>query len=272
MVSGIYCIRNTVDGKMYIGRSTNLAKREKTHFWMLKKNRHFNVHLQRAYNLNPDVFKFEILEECAKDLLNDKEVFYISKYKTMDMEHGYNLCEGGKATTGRKFSEETLKKMSEKRKGYKYSKEVIEKRKQSLKEHLASDPEFARQYHEKMSQNIKNIPSWKKSHPCPEWRKKEISEFFKGRKITDEHKQKLRELYSGEGSLSAKLTQSEVIEMRLRFLNGEPRMSIAKDFPNMHPNTIYDIVKGKRWKCLPNSIEELERIKYGTKIYANAEH
>ena len=60
MESGIYQIINTVDGKRYIGRSNHLDKRWKMHSWLLKANRHFNVHLQRAYNLNPNAFKFEI--------------------------------------------------------------------------------------------------------------------------------------------------------------------------------------------------------------------
>ena len=190
----------------------------------------------------------------------------------MDMEYGYNLCEGGQATDGYKFTDEQKKKISEKNKGRKYSRETIEKRKQSLKEHLERDPVFAARLKQKQSENAKNIPNWKRSHPMSEERKKQVREQFRGMKRTEEHKQKLRELYKGEKSLSAKLKESEVIEMRLRFLNGEPRMSIAKDFPFMHPNTIFDIVKGKRWKYLPNSIEELERIKNGTQILADAEH
>lgn len=272
MKSGIYQIRNTANGKRYIGRTIDLHKREITHFWALRNNRHNNKFMQKAYNKEPNAFVFEVVEYCETGMLNEREVYWISHYNTMDDRFGYNLCEGGKSTTGYHFTDETKKKLSEKRKGYKYSREVVEQRKKTLKEHLANDPEFARQYHEKMVQNAKNIPGWKKSHPCPEWRKKEISERMKGRPITDEHKQKLRELYKGEGSLSAKLTESEVIEMRLRFLNGEPRLSIAKDFPDMHPNTIYDIVKGKRWKYLPNNIKELEELKNGTTLYANAEY
>ena len=96
-----------------------------------------------------------------------------------------------------------------------------------------------------------------------EERKRQVSELFKGRPISEQHKEKLRELYKGEKSLTAKLKESEVIDMRLRFLKGEPRLSIAKDYPQLHPNTVYDIVKCKRWKHIPNSIEELERMKDG---------
>lgn len=274
MASGIYCIRNTADGKRYIGRTVDLHKREVTHFWALKNNRHNNNHMQRAYNKNPNALVFEPIELCEKDKLNEREIYWIAYYNTMDDRFGYNQCEGGKTTTGYHFSEETKKKMSEKRKGVKYSKEVIEKRKRSLEEHMKRDPEFAKHVRESRltSEKLIGKSTWNKGRHCPEWLKKANSERMMGRPITEEHKEKLRKLYSGEGSLSAKLTQSEVIEMRLRFLNGEPRLSIAKDFPNMHPNTIYDIVKGKRWKHIPNSIEELERLKNGTEVSTVTQH
>lgn len=267
MKSGIYQIRNTVDGKRYIGRTVDFTKRKQMHFWELGNNRHYNRHLQGAYNINPNAFVFEIIEECEIDKLNDREVYWIANYDTMDESKGYNLCEGGKTTTGYHFSEESKKKMSEKRKGVTYSREVIEKRKRSLQEHMERDPEFAERVKQTRITSAKaRGSSWNKGRPCPEWLKKLNSERQKGRIITEEHKEKLRELYKGENSLSAKLKESEVIDMRLRFLNGESRLSIAKDYPNMHPNTIYDIVKGKRWKHIPNSINELERLKYGTKI------
>ncbi len=272
MKSGIYCIRNTVDGKRYIGRTVDFTKRKRMHFWMLENNRHFNIHMQRAYALNPSAFKFEILEECEKSQLNDREVYWISYYKTMDDKCGYNLCEGGKSTTGRKTTEETKRKISEKNRGTKFSQETIEKRKRTLQEHMEKDPVLAERVRKsRMSaERLKGKPSWNKGRKCPEWLKERNRQINLGKKRTEEHKQKLRELFSGEGSLSAKLTENEVVEMRLRFLKGEPRMSIAKDFPNMHPNTIYDIVKGKRWKHIPNSIKELERLKHGTEILANS--
>lgn len=267
MNSGIYRIRNVADGKMYIGRTTDLTKREKTHFWMLKANRHFNIHLQRAYNLNPDALVFEVLEECDKNLLNEKEVFYIALYKTMDMKFGYNLCEGGKSTTGRKFSEETLKKMSENRKGIKFSQEVIERRKRSLKEHIERDPEFAAYYREYCGKGARNKPSWNKGRKASEETRKKLSLAQKGKKkMSDSQKKKLSELYKGEKSITAILTEQEAINLKIRFLNGEPRMDIARSVPKVSPQTVYDCVTGRRWKHLPNSIKELERLKYGREI------
>lgn len=272
MESGIYCIRNIVDGKMYIGRSNHLPKRRKTHEWLLRENRHFNVHLQRAYNLNPKAFVFEVLEECDENLLNEKEVFYISKYNTMNMEYGYNLCEGGKSTTGRICTDETRAKISAKTRGRKCSEDVVKKRTQSLKDHIANDPEFARYHYEYCSKGAKGKPSWNKGRPCSEEKKKHLSELFKGKpRKSEKDKQHMRELFTGEKSCSAILTEKEAIDLKIRFLNGEKRMDIARSFPKVSPQTIYDCVKGRRWKHLPNSIEELERMKNGRKISQTTE-
>ena len=48
--SGIYQIRNLVNGKIYVGSSVNLETRKTPHYWELENNRHNNQHLQRAYN------------------------------------------------------------------------------------------------------------------------------------------------------------------------------------------------------------------------------
>lgn len=270
MESGIYQIINTVDGKRYIGRSNHLDKRWKLHSWMLRTNRHFNPHLQRAYNLDPNAFKFEVLEYCDVEDLNEKEVFYIAKYKTMDMAYGYNLCEGGKSSTGRVCTEETKEKISKKKKGYKCKKEDIEKRKRSLKEHIANDPEFAKYHHDYCAKGAKGKPSWNKGRPCSEEKKRHLSELFKGKpRMTEEQKKKMHERFKGEGSVTAILTEKEVVDIRLRFLKGEKRMDIARSMPHVSPQTIYDTITNRRWKHIPNTLEELERIKNGTEILPN---
>ena len=48
--SGIYSIRNSVNNKIYIESSCNLKRRILRHKTELKHNKHYNKHLQRAYN------------------------------------------------------------------------------------------------------------------------------------------------------------------------------------------------------------------------------
>jgi excinuclease UvrABC nuclease subunit len=46
MKSGIYCIKNIINDKMYIGSAVNLKTRRYEHFHFLTKNKHHNRHLQ----------------------------------------------------------------------------------------------------------------------------------------------------------------------------------------------------------------------------------
>ena len=48
---GIYKIYNNLDNKVYIGQTKNLEKRFSQHIDHLRRNKHFNNHLQNAYNI-----------------------------------------------------------------------------------------------------------------------------------------------------------------------------------------------------------------------------
>ena len=93
MNSGIYKITNKKNNKVYIGSSINLKSREYKHFWMLRKNIHDNIFLQRSFNKDGiENFIFEIIDNCGYDLLIDMENFFITQYRSTNMEHGYNLA------------------------------------------------------------------------------------------------------------------------------------------------------------------------------------
>lgn len=112
---GIYKITNTANGKVYIGQSVNIKHRWACHKYELENNVHKNPHLQRAYNQNPNAFKFEIECICREEDLNKLEIFYINKYNSRNDKFGYNLNEGGDGA-GR-MSEETKAKLSKAKMG-----------------------------------------------------------------------------------------------------------------------------------------------------------
>lgn len=258
MNSGIYSITNRDNGKRYIGRTVNFEKRKTMHMWQLNNNRHFNNHLQRAWNKGEHL-EFEIIERCPSEMCNEREVFWIEHFHAQDMRYGYNLCDGGKATAGYRFTDEQKKKISDSRKGYKCKPEDVQKRVDSLHKHMEDDPDFAKRLSAQKAERWKGKPSWNKGIPCPEWKKKLLSEKLKGKKITDAHKEKLKQLYSGEGSKTAKLKKSDVVHIRYRFLCGDKQADIAKDYP-VTPQTIYDIIRNRRWKSVPNTMKELEAL------------
>jgi group I intron endonuclease len=75
--SGIYCILNIVNNKIYIGSSKNLQERLTNHKIMLKNNKHYNNILQNSYNkYGEHNFIYNILEFCnIKDLIKKEQKF-----------------------------------------------------------------------------------------------------------------------------------------------------------------------------------------------------
>lgn len=93
-ISGIYCIKNTINGKRYIGQSNDIKNRFRQHKSKLNNNKHPNNLLQNAWNkYGCAAFEFNVVEECSVEELNDKEVYYIQRFKTFGQ--GYNLSVGG---------------------------------------------------------------------------------------------------------------------------------------------------------------------------------
>lgn len=115
---GIYALRNTDNGKVYIGQSKNLSHRKSCHFSDLVCKKHSNKSLSEDYEKNPKSIVFEILCKCDASDLNDLEKYYIRKFNSTDPNCGYNIEGGG--IKNKIVSEITKKKMSESQKGNKH--------------------------------------------------------------------------------------------------------------------------------------------------------
>lgn len=155
MDSGIYIIRNTVNGKVYIGQSRRISNREYSHFRTLEKGTHYNKHLQRSYNTyGRDAFVFEVIEWCDVSELDEREKYYIKKYDSMNINKGYNNEGGGNVGKevsermreakrgannpmyGKKPSEETKEKMRKASRGH--NTKLTEEQVYQLKEDLVN--------------------------------------------------------------------------------------------------------------------------------------
>jgi hypothetical protein len=61
-LGGIYEIRNTIDGKRYVGSSTNIERRWRHHAYQLRGGCHYNRYLQNAWNKHGELaFEFKVL-------------------------------------------------------------------------------------------------------------------------------------------------------------------------------------------------------------------
>jgi len=115
-MSGIYCIANTVDGKMYVGSAWNFRKRWNAHRRQLRMGVHHNLHLQRAWDLSGEqAFVFDVLELVESEQLIEREQFWIDFLKSC--EEGYNFAPTAGSRAGLKASSETKERMSSARAG-----------------------------------------------------------------------------------------------------------------------------------------------------------
>lgn len=97
-VSGVYIIRCSTDKKVYVGRSFNIRKRIKKHKNALSNGRHRNKYLQRAYDLHgKSSFEYYLRERLpAKDeILHAREVYWVKVYGSLDYATGFNLVAPG---------------------------------------------------------------------------------------------------------------------------------------------------------------------------------
>ena len=100
MNSGIYQIKNKVNGKVYIGQAIDVYERRSKHLSALRNNHHFNPHLQRAWDkYGPKAFEWSFVEACPIDQLQEREKYWVEK--TNAFYGGYNRTLGGDGTPGR---------------------------------------------------------------------------------------------------------------------------------------------------------------------------
>ena len=124
--SGIYQIRNTLNGHLYVGSAKDIYQRWCTHRGDLRRNVHHSSYLQNAWNkYGKDSFVFEVLELCPKE-----QLLWVEQDFLDDLCPEYNINPVAGNRLGVMFTDEIRKKISLALTGIKRSEET--KRKISL--------------------------------------------------------------------------------------------------------------------------------------------
>lgn len=221
IISGIYCIENVITNKKYIGQSINIEDRWYKHKYALRRGTHDNEHLQNAWNkYGEENFDFYIVETCKCEELNDKEVYYINLYNTLNYNYGYNMQSGGQNS---RPNEEVRKKLSD-----------------SLKRTYQENEELRKR------SSINALNQWAN----PEIKKKIMGENngMYGKHHTDETRKKMRENRIKKPSPKRNTTPVLCIELNRVFKDA---VTACKELglKSTLTGSIFAVCKGERKTC-----------------------
>lgn len=219
--SGVYIIRNLINGKVYVGSSVNVIGRWGEHRNSLEKNCHGNFKLQRAWNkYGADNFEFVRIKTCGLDDLLYYEQQAIHSFDSV--KNGYNISPTAGNTLGTKCSEKTKAKIRAGNKGKipwnkgktgVFSPEMLRRRGMALKNRRRS-----KKTREKMSKAMKN-----KIRSDEYWEKFS----FKGRHHTDKTKEKMS--ISSIGHIVSPATREKISKANKgRIVTPEAREKMSK--------------------------------------------
>lgn len=200
----------------------------------LKAGKHHSCHLQRAWDRDgEDVFVFELLEECERLDLVDREQYWIDVYHAADDRFGYNIAPKAYSKLGVRASIDTKKRMSENRRGSQNANALLDEDqvvriKELLAEHktiVSVADEFGVSYF--VIWDIAVGHRWQHVHV----------DGFTPKKMGPP---------LGEANGSAKLTAAEVGRIKTRLVSGESWIQIANSL-GVDRRVIHDILTGKKW-------------------------
>lgn len=244
------------NGKVYIGiTSMNPPeKRWKNGLGYSKQN--FMSKAIEKYGWNN--IQHEVLyDELTKNEAEQIEIKLIAEHKSNQKEYGYNVSNGGN-TVG-KHSEETRKKMSESKKGIKFS----DAHKRNLSE--SKQGERHPNYGKKLSEETKrNISKSKQGHVVSEETREKLRKANIGKHHTEKTRDKIRKVNTERHHTEEhKRKISESLKGRKLSEETKKKISESKKGEN-HPNygkkrkpeTVEKIIKAhiKKIKCIETGI------------------
>ena len=235
---GIYKITNKINNQSYIGQSVDIEKRKKEHLRNISDYNLNNSIYQALRKYGQENFSFEVLEECNKEELNDKEVYWISFYDSYN--NGYNMTPGGDfnpSNVPEIVEKRTKKLLTDKEINIKLSHKGESNGNSKLKENdvIAIRKAYAEGkqisevyplYQEKISYSGFQYcwlgKTWKNIMP----------EVFQQRKT--------------ENNGGSKTSRNEIYQLRLDYMNGLTNQELQNKY-NKTYGTVRRIIKMERW-------------------------
>ena len=244
----IYKIQFVGSDRFYIGSAIDFAKRKYSHLSSLRKERHRNIQLQKAFlKYGEENITFEILENIEDvSILIEREQTWIDKY---DFELIYNICNFAGNTYGRKHT-------------------TYSKRKMSLNHHNVAgnsnpmygvvgekNPNYGKKHtlatRRKISRALKSRTPWNKGIKRPEHSDRMTGENnpFHGKRHSAETREKMKQKrhISQMSKGGKKLTIELVREIRQRYVEDNISISaLAREY-KLSRNYCSKLLKGEHW-------------------------
>ena len=209
---------NPENGKSYIGFSKHTLEKRKRQHYISKKLEIFHKAI-RQWGI--ESFSWKVLSVVENSMKGSTEKKAIKVYNTLS-PNGYNSTTGGEG--GYELSEETRRKLSERqmgKKNHRFGKHLSDETKQKISKALIGEnsPFFG-----KIGEDAPNFGN----HHTEETRRK-LSDFNKGKHLSDETKQKISKALIGENSpLFGKHPSNETIRKMSESHKGENNAMFGK--------------------------------------------
>lgn len=237
-MTGIYIIKNTINNLVYIGQAYNIERRWKVHYAIGKKDCstkyvEYNNQIHTAMRkLGRENFYLEVLEECEKEKLNEREKYWIKYYNSY--KNGYNGTEGGDFNSADKSGENNGRALLTEKDVY-YIRECYNN-------HIPFRevyPLFQNKISKRGLQKVWSFENWKNIHP--EYNNEENKHWH-----SHEAKANPSEIAANN---KRHFSKEQVIEMRKLFENGMSVVEIWRKFyPEVAKSTVNNAIKRITYK------------------------
>ncbi|CAK0764711.1 putative GIY-YIG domain-containing protein [Gammaproteobacteria bacterium] len=242
----IYRIKNTINNKVYIGKTIQKFQcRKSSHVCSLNNGKHKNLHLLKSWNkYGEKSFIFDIIDNCSKENINEREVYWISFYNSFNENFGYNKTKGGDGGLGVKMSKKNIQLLIDRNKNMIWTDEIRKKVGEKSKE-------FQKKYWTKEKRELARKRMFGNS-------------FKKGKNHTDEFKERCR--INSTGRRHSDITKEKCRLRKLHYSKAIICIETGRNIPSLKeagrifktsPSNIKLVCEGKAKTCKKHTFKYL---------------